>query len=30
MQVTIKSSKLIRGEHEIKLALHVSKLVVRC
>ena len=27
LQAIIKSSKLVRGEHEIKLALQVSKLV---
>ena len=29
LQATIKSSKPVRGEHEIKLALQVSKLGVR-
>jgi len=30
MQVTIRSSKSSRGEHEIKKTLQVSLLVVRC
>ena len=30
LQATIKSSKSISGVHEIKLALQVSLLVVRC
>jgi len=30
MQATIRSSKSVRGEHEITLALQVSLLVVRC
>jgi len=30
LETTIRSSKPVRGEHEIKLALQVSMLVVRC